>query len=150
MKSIAEDPLYNSDWRDWILKTRHRLGSTDFADLIYYRSEHYVNERRRRSRNPKYRPSYPILFGVDEGRIAKANRGKDPLYMFAALQRQLGHPSVPRARPASSALPIHPALEQRLQRIEAKLKIMESEIKDEFDLSQFYIKPGEIGQTDSE
>ncbi|MGE3314306.1 MAG: hypothetical protein AB7O26_04245 [Planctomycetaceae bacterium] len=146
MKAIAEDPLYDSNWHDWILKTRNRLGSTDFADLIYYRSEHYVNERKRRTRKGREKPSFPILFGVDEGRIAKANRGKDPLFMFSALQRHLGHPAVPRARPAASAPPIHPALEQRLQRIEAKLKIMESEIKDEFDLSEFYIKPEDIGR----
>lgn len=145
MKAIADDPVYTPEWRDWILKARHQLGSTDFADLIYYRSEHFVNERNRRSRKAKPRPSYPILFGVEEGRIAKANRGKDPLFMFAALQRQLGHPAVPRARAAPAVPPIHPALEQRLQRIEARLKIMESEVKDEFDLSQFYVKPEEIG-----
>jgi hypothetical protein len=148
MKAVAADPLFDSEWRDWILKIRLRLGSTDFADLIYYRSEHFVNERRRRSGNPHYRPSFPMLFGVEEGRIAKANRGKDPLYMFAALQRQLGHPAVPRARGAPSAPPIHPALEQRLQRIETRLKLIESEVKDDFDLSQFYVKP-ESFQNDS-
>ena len=141
MKAVAADPLYDDDWRDWILKIRRRLGTTDFADLIYYRSEHFVNERRRRTDNPNYRPSFPILFGVEEGRIAKANRGKDPLFMFAALQRQLGHPAVPRARRAPAVPPIHPALEQRLQRLEARLKMLESEVKDEFDLSQFYAKP---------
>lgn len=145
MKAVADDPMFNTDWHDWILKTRHQLGSTDFADLIYYRSEHFVNERRRRNQNSRYQPSYKILFGVEEGRIAKANRGKDPLFMFAALQRQLGHPAVPRARTTPATPPIHPALEQRLQRIEARLKIMESEIKDDFDLSKFYVKPEDIG-----
>src|SRR5580704_19594325 len=96
MKAISDDPFYDKAWRDWILKVRLRLGSTDFGQLIYYRSEQYVEERRKR--NSKYKPSYAILFGVQEGRIAKANRGKDPLYMFAALQRQLGHPAVPRVR----------------------------------------------------
>ncbi len=145
MKAVAADPIFNDDWRDWILKIRHRLGTTDFADLIFYRSEHFVNERRRRTGNPDYRPSFPVLFGVEEGRIAKANRGKDPLFMFAALQRQLGHPAVPRSRRPTSAPPIHPALEQRLQRIEARLKLVESEVEEEFDLSQFYVKPEESG-----
>jgi len=149
MKAIAADPFYDDDWREWILKMRLRLGTTDFADLIYYRSEHYVNERRRRGRNPRYRPSFPILFGVEEGRIAKANRGKDPLYMFAALQRQLGHPAVPRSRAAPSAPPIHPMLEQRLQRLEARLKILESEVKGDFDLSQFYVKPADFSEGDA-
>ena len=37
-----------------------------------------------------------MLFGEKEGRIAMANRRKDPLYLFSALQRHLGYPSVPR------------------------------------------------------
>ena len=35
----------------------------------------------------------PPLFAEKEGKIAKANRGRDPL-LFAALQRQLGYPEV--------------------------------------------------------
>jgi hypothetical protein len=139
MKAIAADPFYDKPWRDWILKVRLRLGSTDFDQLIYYRSEQYVAERRKRK--PDYKPSYAILFGVREGRIAKANRGKDPLYMFAALQRQLGHPAVPRVRASNPAPIIHPALEQRLQRIETRLKILDAETKGEFNLSEFYVKP---------
>ncbi|MCA9048037.1 MAG: hypothetical protein KDA89_04880, partial [Planctomycetaceae bacterium] len=38
------------------------------------------------------------LFGDPEGRIARANIGRDPLYFFAALQRQLGYPEVPLSR----------------------------------------------------
>ena len=83
----------------------------------------------------------PILFSVQEGRIAKANRGKDPLYMFAALQRQIGHPAAPRRRAKETGPIIHPALEQRLQRIETRLKILDSEVKGEFNLSDFYVKP---------
>jgi hypothetical protein len=139
MSAMARDPFYNDDWRDWILKVRLRLGTTDFADLIFYRSEHFVNDRRRRTGNPDYVPSYPIFFGVQEGRIANANRGKDPLFMFAALQRQLGFPSVPRARAKPTEPVFHPALEERLQRIEKRLKMAESELKDEFDLSDYYV-----------
>ncbi len=120
MKAIADDPCYDEAWRDWIMKVRLRLGSTDFGQLIYYRSEQFVEEKRKR--NAKYKPSYPILFGAKEGRIAKANRGKDPLYMFAALQRQLGHPAVPRVRAVDPGPIIHPALEQRLQRMETRLE----------------------------
>jgi hypothetical protein len=142
MKAIADDPFFDKAWRDWILKVRLRLGSTDFAQLIYYRSEQYVEERRKR--NATYKPSYAILFGLKEGRIAKANRGKDPLYMFAALQRQLGHPAVPRVRAVDPVPIIHPALEQRLQRIETRLKILDSEVKGDFNLSEFYVKPEAI------
>src|SRR5580704_10603780 len=139
MKAIADDPFYDKAWHDWILKVRLRLGSTDFGQLIYYRSEQYLAEKRKRV--PGYKPSYPILFSVQEGRIAKANRGKDPLYMFAALQRQIGHPAAPRRRAKETGPIIHPALEQRLQRIETRLKILDSEVKGEFNLSDYYVKP---------
>ena len=46
----------------------------------------------------KQEPKLPILFGEKEGKIARANRGRDPLYLFSALQRQLGYPEVPRPR----------------------------------------------------
>lgn len=144
MQAMAEDPLYDDRWRDWILKTRLRLGATDFGVLIYHRSEHFVAERRRSTGRDDFKTSHPILFGDQEGRIAKANRGKDPLFLFAALQRQLGYPKVPRAKPAASGPVIHPALDQRLQRLEKRLKLLESEVKEDFDLSQFYSKPPDI------
>lgn len=141
MAAMAEDPLFDDDWRSWILKIRRQLGTTEFADLIYYRSEHWLQERRRRSGDPDYQPSYPLFFGAQEGRIAKANRTRNPLYMFAALQRQLGYPAVPKPQPKPAKPPIHPALEHRLQRLEQRLKLLESEVKGEFDLSQFYADP---------
>lgn len=141
MIAMAGDPLYDEDWRDWIVKMRLRLGSTDFADMIYYRSEHYVNEKQRLSGNDDFQPTAPILFAAQEGRIAKANRGKDPLYMFAALQRQLGHPAVPRAKPAKKGPLFHPAVEERFQRLEQRLKLLETEAQGGLDLSQFYVKP---------
>ena len=86
-----------------------------------------------------------VLFGSQEGRIAKANRGKDPLFMFGALQRQLGHPAVPRAKPKSIEPVIHPVLEQRLQRIEKSLQFLEGEMRGSFDLSKYYVKPQDLG-----
>lgn len=141
MIAMGGDPSFDDDWRDWIRKVRLRLGATDFTDMIYLRSEHYVNEHRRRTGNKSFQPPYPILFGVQEGRIAKANRDKDPLYMFAALQRQLGHPSAPRARPAKKGPLFHPAVQERFQRLEQRLKLLETEAGGGLDLTQFYIKP---------
>jgi hypothetical protein len=141
MLAMSEDPLYEPSWREWILKIRRQLGSVDFADLIYLRSQHRVDEVRRRTGNPDYQPSYPVLFGVQEGRIAKANRGKDPLYMFAALQRHLGYPRVPRPKPPRTKPLFEPQIEMRFQRLEAKLAMVESDLKDSVDLSQFYVKP---------
>lgn len=139
LAAMAVDPLYDDVWRDWIRKVRLRLGEKEFADLIYYRSEWYVEEKRRHGR-PDYQPSAAILFGRQEGRIAKANRGKDPLYLFAALQRQLGYPAVPRVRPATP-LQLPPQLELRLQRIEKRLQLIEGESAGKLDLSEFYANP---------
>ena len=42
---------------------------------------------------------------------------------------------------------IHPAVEQRLQQMEKRLKLMEQELKGGIDLTEFYKKP-EGGFTD--
>ncbi|HUQ71434.1 MAG TPA: hypothetical protein VM165_18040 [Planctomycetaceae bacterium] len=140
LEAIAHDPFYDELWRDWIMKVRLRLGENDFADLIYFRSEWYVEEKRRDGR-PDYQPTAPLLFSRQEGRIAKANRGKDPLYLFAALQRQLGYPSVPRVTSAEARHTLHPVLEARLQRLEKRLQLVEGETKGQVDLSEFYANP---------
>ena len=96
LAAMAADPFYTEDWQDYILTLRTRLGDVDFADLIFVRSEQFVKERTRL--NPEFIPKFPILFGEKEGKIARANRGRDPMYLFSALQRQLGYPEVPRPR----------------------------------------------------
>lgn len=141
MTAMAGDPLFNEDWRDWILKIRRQLGSVDFADFIYLRSQHAVDERRRQPGQADYEPKHAILFEVQEGRIAKAHRGKDPLFMFSALQRQLKYPTIPRPKPKTEALIVHPVLEQRFQQLEKRVLLMEQEAKGGFDLSEFYVKP---------
>lgn len=137
MLAMSEDPLYSAEWKEWIRRIRMRLGTTEFTDLIYYRSEQYVLDRRRQSGEPEWQASYPIFFGAQEGRIAKANKGRDPLYMFAALQRQLGYPAVPRANPRATGPLLHPAVEQRLLRMEERIKLLEMENKEGIDLSKF-------------
>jgi len=149
MKAIAADPHFPPEWSEWVLKSRLRLGTIDFADMIYYRSEHFVVQQQQRMRRPDYRPGFPVLFGLGEGRIAKANAGKDPLFMFAALQRQLGHPAVPRARPTPKAPVLHPAVEQRIQRMEQRLQLLEAELKGGLDLSQFYAHPPDFSKLDA-
>jgi hypothetical protein len=140
LEAVAADPLYNDDWRDWIRKARMLLGETEFADLVYYRSEWFVEEKRRHGQ-AEYQPTTPILFGRQEGRIAKANRGKDPLYLFAALQRQLNYPAVPRVKPGDGLLTLHPQLENRLVRLEKRLQLLEGESQGKLDLSEFYANP---------
>jgi hypothetical protein len=130
------------------LKIRLQLGTIDFADMLYYRSEYAAEERRRANRDPGFQPEYAVLFGSKEGRIAKANRGKDPLFMFAALQRQLGYPAIPRAKPRSEGSEIHPALQLRLQRMEKQIQLLEMELKGGIDLKKFYAKPPDVSDQD--
>jgi hypothetical protein len=141
MEAMAQDPLYPQMWCEWILRTRLQLGAVDFADLMYVCSEEFVNERRRSSGNANFQSPHAILFGAKEGRIAKANRAKDPLYMFAALQRQLGYPAVPRLIRQSGPEQEVPALAAKLAQLEKRLHLVESELKGSLDLSQFYVKP---------
>lgn len=143
MEAIAQDPLYDATWREWILRARLQLGALDFADLIHLHSDDYVQERRRMLADANFQPTQAILFGLKEGRIARANRGKDPLYMFAALQRQLGYPTVPRVRPLFGPEKDIPALQAKVTQLEKRLQLVESELKGTFDLSKFYVKPAE-------
>ncbi len=139
LEAIAEDPIYSPDWRDYILQLRARLGDVDFADLIFIRSAYLVIERRRTQ--PDYQPKFPILFGEKEGKIARANRGRDPLYLFSALQRQLGYPEVPRPRRPDEAEARIALLEQRVAVLEQRLKSAESAAPGEINLSDVLVKP---------
>jgi hypothetical protein len=138
-EAMAGDPLYDQEWRDFIRKTRLRLGEREFCDLIYFRSDWFVEEQRRG--RPDYTAHLPVLFGRQEGRIAKANRGKDPLYLFAALQRQLNYPAVPRVAPNSGSLKLPIQLEMRLQKLEKRLQMIEGEQGGGLDLREFYANP---------
>ena len=139
--AISGDPLYDDQWREWFTMLRREIGTSEFSDLLYFRSEQFVADRRRANQDPDFNAPYPLLFGLREGRIAKAHRKKDPLYMFAALQRHLGYPGVPRLKAKSNQPAIDPVLEQRLQRIEQMLKIVQAELKGGLDLTQFFKKP---------
>lgn len=143
MKAIADDPLYPEEWRTWILWLNQQLGSRELSEFLYLRSEFMVEEKRRAAGDPQWQASTPILFGVREGRIAKANRGKDPLYMFAALQRQLGYPVVPRPKARDEERVFHPLVEQRFQLLEKRVILVEQELKGGVDLSQFYVNPSQ-------
>jgi hypothetical protein len=139
LAAMAGDPFYTDDWRDYIRTIRARLGDVDFADLIYVRSEQFATERRRL--NPYFVPKFPILFGEKEGKIARANRGRDPIYLFAALQRQLGYPEVPRPRRPDELEARVLFLEQRVTQLENRLKIAEGDIQRDDILSQVMVKP---------
>jgi hypothetical protein len=136
---MAEDPFYNEEWKDYILTLRSRLGDVDFADLIFVRSEYFIKERTRL--NPEFVPKFPPLFGEKEGKIARANRGRDPMYLFSALQRQLGYPEVPRPRRPDELEARVLLLEQKIAQLENRLKAAESGLQQDDVLSQVVVKP---------
>lgn len=139
LAAMAADPLYSEDWVDYILTLRTRLGDVDFADLIFVRSEYFVTERRRL--NPDFVPKFATLFGEREGKIARANRGRDPLYLFSALQRQLGYPEVPRPRRSDELEARVHLLEQKILQFENRLKLAENDAQHDVDLTQVLVKP---------
>jgi hypothetical protein len=133
--AVAGDPFYGPEWKSYIDLVRRQVGAIDFADLVYLRSELYVTERRKL--DPGYEPPVPPLFGEKEGKIAKASRGRDPLFLFAALQRQLGYPEVPRPKPRDDLGAKLETLQAKLRELEARLRMVESEIRGTFDPTQF-------------
>ena len=135
LSGMSGDPFYNADWKAYLNMVRRQVGAVDFGDLIYVRSELYVSDQRRV--DPAYVPPVPPLFGEKEGKIARANRGRDPLYLFAALQRQLGYPEVPRPRERDDTDAKLQLMQVKLNELEARLKLMEGELRGQIDLSQF-------------
>ena len=137
LTAIAKDPIYDDSWRDWVLSVRHDIGLIDFADLLFVRSELFQQHRQARSGDSEA-PQQPVLFGEREGRIALANRGKDPLYLFAALQRHLGYPVVPRPKPPDETANVIPQLRRRMERLELRMKLIEEEQREGIDITKFY------------
>lgn len=134
--AIANDPLFDEAWRDWIMTLRRQMGLVDFADMIYVRSEHFLT--RLRQLNKEEPPAHAVLFGEKEGKIAFANRQRDPLYLFAALQRHLGYPAVPRPKIAEDPTQTLIGLARRMERVEIRIKLLEEEGKGGIDLKKLY------------
>ncbi|HMC88893.1 MAG TPA: hypothetical protein VKI17_05065, partial [Gemmataceae bacterium] len=135
LASMGGDPFYDAVWQEYLGLVRRQVGMVDFADLVYLRSEFYLTEQRRVKED--YQLPVPALFGEKEGKIAKANRGRDPLYLFAALQRQLNYPEVPRPRPRDDVAARLEGLQAKLRELEMRLKLLEGETRGQIDLSEF-------------
>ena len=132
LPAMAGDPIYDETWKQFLGDLRHQVGLIDFADLVYLRSQAYLIDQRRSIAD--YEPPLPCLFPEKEGRIAGANRGRDPLYLFAALQRQLGYPEVPRAKQEDSIANTIATLKARQKELESRVKLLEGETRGTLDL----------------
>ena len=142
LQAISRDSYFDDGWQRWVRQVRTAVGTVDFTDLLYSRSEYYVQQRRRHAGDDESKKR-PVLFGEKEGKIAWANRGKDPLYLFAALQRQLGYPVVPRPPRPDESVNLLQELQRKVQSLEKRIQILEGELKGEMDLSKYYVKPDE-------
>lgn len=170
LAAIAHDPAFDATWSNWIRRLGRQVGMVDIADLIYVHSEYYW--QRQAGGGPAGRAARPVeadpqgsgtepagrvepppdrddqatvLFGEREGRIALANRRKDPLFLFASLQRQLGYPAVPRQKPADREQELLPQLARRVEQLESRLKMVEDEQRGGLDLTKFYERPAGSG-----
>lgn len=135
LEAMAVDPFYDADWHAYFDTLRKQVGEVDFCDAVYTRSELYVKDEKRR--NPAFEPSLPPIFGEKEGKIAKASRNRDPLHLFAALQRQLGYPEVPRYKLRDDAATKLDVIQAKLRELEMRIKLAEGELRGSVDLSQF-------------
>lgn len=137
LTAMSDDAIYDASWRRWFQHLMLQLGARDLAELVYRVSEHYHLRRASQVAEDAADPTGVVLFGNQTGRIARANIGRDPVYFFAALQRQLNYPAVPLpAKPVSEKIP--PVIESRLLRLEQRVKLLEMEQKGGIDLTQFY------------
>jgi hypothetical protein len=135
LEAMAQDPIYPEAWKEWLLMVRRQLGIQELSDLVYVRSEHYAQSHGQTGADS---PEKPVLFGVKEGRIALANRRKDPLWLFSALQRHLNYPLVPRLKPPDETRQVLPGILKRLDRLETRLKLLEEEQRGGIDITRFY------------
>ena len=140
LRAMANDPCFDENWKNWIIDLNNKLGANELSEIVYHASEHFQTRRRSRlGADPEAQDTSVSLFGEQDGRIARANIGRDPMYFFAALQRQLDYPQVPLSRKVVDEK-LSPFLESRLVRLEQRLKIVEMEQRGGIDLTKFYKK----------
>ena len=138
---MAADPAFDEPWREWIRHLRRKIGMVDLADLIYVNSAYYETRGNRDASDAP--PDRITLFGEREGRIALANRRKDPLMLFNSLHRHLGYPAVPRPEAGEAEEDLVPAMARRLEQLEKRIKLLEEEQRGGIDLTKFYGPPNE-------
>ena len=134
LQAMATDSYYDDAWKQWMLDARKKLGFVDIADLIYVHSQYYAAQVKDGGEMPD-----PILFGEKEGRIALANRRKDPLFLFSALQRQLDYPKVPLPVKADPNADLLPRMARLVEQLTTRVKLLEDEQRESgIDLKQFF------------
>ena len=133
LETLLQDEIYNDDWKEWLTILHKQIGLVDLAEMIFYRSEFY---KKMKNEEAEVVP----LFGEREGRIAFATRHRDPVFLFSALSRHLGYPSVPRQKRATEEENLIPQLQRRIEHLENRLQLMEEELRGGVNLSRFMVE----------
>ena len=89
------------------------------------------------------------VFGAKEGKIGKASRGREPVYLFSALQRQLGYPEVPKPNQRDDLKTKLDVITGKLKELEQRLRLAEGGLRGGIDLSQLG-KPDILKKDDEE
>jgi hypothetical protein len=132
LEVIIRDDIYNDDWKAWLQILRRQIGLVDLADMIFYRSEFYKQKHGE--------TEVVSLFGEREGRIAFAVRKRDPMYLFSALSRHLGYPSVPRQKQVAEEENLIPVLQRRIEHLENRIQLLEEELRGGINLNRYFVK----------
>lgn len=136
LDAMQQDPMFDVAWQDFIKQFKTQIGLIELSDMIYIYSQHYRQVQQRQQKSCDDAPE--VLFGEKEGKIALANRRRDPMLLFAALQRHLNYPQAPRPIKTADSTNLIPAMVKRIERLEMRLKLMEEEQKGGIDLERFY------------
>ena len=147
LTAISNDPTFDARWAKWILMLRAQVGLVDMADLLFLASEEYRVKLEESGHSTEGKG--PFLFGRKEGRIARGNRKREPLFLFAAMQRHLGYPTVPRPKPIAENKDAVPQLMRRMERLESRIHLMEEERRMGIDITKFYADPNLSNSPDS-
>ena len=131
LETLIQDDVYNADWKEWLTILRRQIGLVDLAEMIFYRSEFY------RTKNEE--ADVVSLFGEREGRIAFASRRRDPVFLFSALSRHLGYPSVPRPVRLAEEENLVPLLQRRIEHLENRLQLLEEELRGGVNLNRYFV-----------
>lgn len=138
LTAISGDPLYDNQWSQWILGLRAQIGLVDFADLLFLSSEYYRDQLLASKQSIEGKG--PFLLDAKTGRIAFANRRKDPMFLFGALQRHMGYPAVPKPKPVDDSKEVLSRMSRRIERLESRIQLMEEERRATLDITKFYEK----------
>ena len=131
LEMLIHNDVYDDDWKEWLTILRRQIGLVDLAEMIFYRSDFYQMKNTEANVVP--------LFGEREGRIAFACRQRDPVFLFSALSRHLGYPSVPRLQRRTDEENLVPLLQRRVEQLENRLQLLEEELRGGVNLNRFVL-----------